>query len=265
MIAPQIIKKMSFVNPEYARFENMTLLVTGDSITERNFRADKNWHDYLKEWLNLKEVKNDGKSGSGLIKNNGIAYRLDEWQTKYGTENNIDMILLMGNMNDGTNDLYGDATNGWDWLYGENDLYKDDWVTVPDTNNMKESMWMATRYVLENLITMYPNTPIGFISSQPRGTQSTKTGTPREGYTLKDWGRDGWFSEWVGALERICGHYSIPFLDLYHESGLRPWNDTNNAEFFSSASSPLGDRIHPNAKGQRIMAQKILSFVIQYL
>lgn len=243
------------------RFKDKKLLVSGDSITEVNNRASKNWHAYLKDWLGIVQVQNDAVSGSGLIKSGntvGMNYRLADWQTKYETP---DLILLMGNMNDGTSG----ATGAWDWIYGTADAHKGDFTTVVDNTNMASSLWYALRYLFETLITKYPNVPIGFIISQPRAQVAVKSGTARNGYTTTCWGDNGWFAEWVEVIERLAGHYSIPTLNLYTQSNMRPWNAVNNATYFSNATTPEGDGIHPNALGQELMANKILEFTKQFV
>lgn len=122
---------------------------------------------------------------------------------------------------------------------------------------MKEnSLYGALHYTCKELIKRYPNIPIGFIISQPRS---------QVGSQGKCWGIDGWFERWVQAINEVCGHYSIPVLDLYHNSGLRPWNADNNAKYFSCSSSPLGDGIHPNDLGQELMARKIYEFINRYM
>lgn len=222
-------------------FAGKTLLVTGDSITEANFRSDINWHDFLKKWYNLAEVKNDGYSGSGLVKNNGIVYRIDTWDSKYG---DFDMILIMGNMNDGTTGVTGRP----EWL-----------GTFEDQEDSKKdaSLYGALHYTLRTLTTRYPSTPIGWIISQPRS---------QVGDQGKCWGTDGWFEKWTVAIKEVCGHYSIPVLDLYHESNvLRPWIPENNKKYFSCSFSPDGDGIHPNGLGQEVMAKKIYGWMNQYM
>ena len=243
------------------RFENKRLLVTGDSITEKNYRANRNWHDYLKDWLNLGKVYNDGRSGSGLVKNIGIVHRLPNWESNYGTESDVDFILLMGNMNDGTSTETGD----WNWLYGDDDIHKGDFTTIITDTNKTDSMWYALRYTVETIIEKYPNTPFGYITSQPRSMTAVKSGVPREGYDTSCWGRTSWFEEWVDAIFEVCGHYSVPVLDLYHESNLRPWNDANNNKYFTSPGLTEPDGIHPNDEGQEVMAWKIKEFVKQYM
>jgi lysophospholipase L1-like esterase len=241
------------------RFEGINVLVTGDSFVEANARTTKNWHSYLDDWLGLGTVYNDGASGSGLIKTTGIDYRIPTWTATYGTD--IDMILIFGNMNDGTSD----TTGAWNWIYGTDDAHKDDYATAVTTDNMADSLWYALRYLCETLITDYPLLPIGYIISPPRSQTATKSGDARSGYDTSCYGRTSWFEEWTDVIKEVCGHYSIPVLDLYHESGLRPWNATCNLNFFSCALSPSGDGIHPNASGHEILARKIYEFVMQYM
>lgn len=241
------------------RFAGKNLLVTGDSITDsNNSHTTVWWHGFLKEWLGFATVQNDGKSGTGLIKTGtggvaGINYRLANWGGLYSEP---DVILIMGNMNDGTSSTSG----AWSWIYGTDDAHKGDFATEVTEENMADSLWFALRYLFEELLRQYPNVPIGFIVSQPRGQIAVKSGTARPGYSTKCWGMDGWFAEWCDVIETITAHYSVPVLNLYKESGLRPWVDANNEEFFSQE-----DRVHPNLKGHRLMAERIVPFVLQYL
>lgn len=235
------IAEMAYKTSNPFSFAGKTLLVTGDSITESNFRADILWHDYLKNWYGLAAVKNDGLSGSGLVKNNGIVYRIDNWDKKYGA---FDMILIMGNMNDGTSGVTGKP----EWFGSFEDQ---------DDAQKDTSLYGALHYTLRTLTTKYPNTPIGWIISQPRS---------QVGDQGKCWGIDGWFEKWVTAIKEVCGHYSIPVLDLYHESNiLRPWIPENNKKYFSCSASPNGDGIHPNGLGQAAMAKKIYAWMNQYM
>ncbi len=217
------------------RFFGKALLVSGDSITESNFRAEKNWHDYLKEDLSLSKVINDGKSGTGISRpygNSPCMYdRMDSW-------GEADLILIMASLNDG-------GGNNADLPLG----------TLGDTG-LGLSYYGDCRAFIEKLLAKYPLTPIGIISPPPRGNNQDRGPT---------YGPDSWYAPWSKALAEVCGAYSIPFLDLYKNSGLRPWLTQNNAEFFSCPSSPSGDFVHPNAKGQKIMAEKIRRFVENYL
>lgn len=53
------------------------ICVIGDSITEYNFRAAKNWVTYLQEWNNW-QIQNLGISGTGFIKSNPYINRVNQ-------------------------------------------------------------------------------------------------------------------------------------------------------------------------------------------
>lgn len=221
------------------RFSGKTMLVAGDSITESNFRASSNWHDYLKDWLNLGSVVNEARSGSGLIKVSNttpnMVTRVDTW------DNTVDYVAIMGNMNDG---VYPTTNTG---------------VPVGSLGDMypsQETVYGAAAYIITTTINRMPLVPIVWISSTPRASTSDLG---------LDYGTDGWFIDYLNALKDVCNYYNVPFLDLYNESGLRPFNATHNATYFSSTPDPNGDGIHPNAAGQEIMARKILPFILQNL
>lgn len=218
--------------PAFVRFADKTLTVTGDSITESNFRAAANWHDYLKDWLGFGAVINDGISGTGFTRTYGgstaIYNRIDSWS------NDTDMILVMASMNDG-------GGNNAALPLGQ----------MSDTG-LGTSYYADCKAVAEKLIAKYPDKPIGFMTAPPRGTAHDRGATH---------GVSGWYHPWCEALKEVCAHYSLPCLDLYHSSGLRPWIAANNATYFSCAANPDGDGVHPNAQGQKVLAYRISEFV----
>jgi len=219
-------------DPLLARFAGKKLIVTGDSITEKNFRAALNWHDYLKEWLGFGLVVNDGKSGTGLTRtyggNESIYTRIDTWSA------DTDYIIIMASLNDG-------GGNNAALPLGQ----------LSDTG-VGTSYFADCKAVAEKLLAKYPAVPIAFVTAPPRGTTHDRGATH---------GFDGWYHPWCEALKTVCAHYSLPCLDIYHNSGLRPWIAANNAQFFSCTSSPQGDGVHPNAAGQEILAYRIAEFV----
>lgn len=58
------------------------------------------------------------------------------------------------------------------------------------------------------------------------------------------------------ALREICENRSIPFLDLYHGSGMRPDEDAFRALYYNSQ-----DGLHPNTLGHERIYPKILQFL----
>ncbi len=218
------------------RFAGKKLIVTGDSITEKNTRATANWHDYLRDWLSFGTVVNDGKSGTGLTRAyggiGGIYSRMDSWSDE------ADYILVMASLNDG-------GGNNAALPLG----------TIAD-NGPGTSYFADCKAVVQKLLAKYPTVPIGFITAPPRG------GIHDRGPA---YGVDGWYHLWCEALKTVCAHYSLPCLDIYHNSGLRPWLAANNAQYFACTASPQGDGTHPNAAGQEILARRVCEFVKENL
>lgn len=198
-------------------------LFVGDSITEHNFRATKNYDEYLKDWLNIIPV-NVGMSGTGVTYPFGGNPSWLDKMVDYPAD--VDLISVMGALNDRHTTLGAWGDRGTDTVYG--------------------AVWNY----FNNLIEKYPNKPIIYITS-----------TPRE----YSYGEDGQYTAWVDAFIKTAHNFSIPTLDLYRNSGLRPWNATHNAEYFSCSESPTGDGVHPNDKGQLLIARKIMPFAEQYL
>ena len=61
---------------------------------------------------------------------------------------------------------------------------------------------------------------------------------------------------YVNVLKTIADYYSLPFLDLFSCSNLRPWDDTFRRKYYLNA-----DGVHPNSDGHKIISPKIEEFV----
>ena len=60
--------------------------------------------------------------------------------------------------------------------------------------------------------------------------------------------------EYAEAMKEIGALHSIPVLDLYSSSGISTFDDDN-------AHGLLADGLHPNDKGQNVIARKIMQFI----
>lgn len=234
-------------------FRDKIVLATGDSITENNTRNDnKSWLMYLPEKLGVK-VYNDGKTGTGLVKRyqsiHSILYRVEnQWASDYAGVV-PDIVLIMGNMNDGT---------GTSETSGLNDLGITGWSnsgvlavgTEQDDINTQSVYGCAKRF-LEDVITMYPLAKIGWILSTPRAA-SQPTYWPDK---PNEYGH-GWFEDYITAIKYQCEQYNVPVLDLYHESGFRPTNSTNMTTYMDDGS------VHPNTAGiKKYMVNPIVRWI----
>lgn len=59
------------------------------------------------------------------------------------------------------------------------------------------------------------------------------------------------------AIGAICRRRGVPYLDLYHSSGLRPWDDAFRELAYNNA-----DGIHPNATGYGLIAPQCSAFLV---
>lgn len=225
------------------RFEDYSVLCIGDSITEKNARANVNWVDYLSSWLGFKNVENNGEGGTGIIRPAQPDGSYKNWWSRLDDyTGDYNLILLMGNMNDYSDSAYMDESK-----LGE---FGDDTL---------DTQYGAVNKYLKKLMGLYPNTQIGWITSTPRQyVNGSKEAA--EGYL---YGLNSVFEKADQAIIETCHNYSVPVLDLFHESGLAPWLEENRKKYFSSITSPDGDGCHPNDLGHEIIARKIYDFVIR--
>jgi lysophospholipase L1-like esterase len=214
-----------------SRLSGKKWVVVGDSITEKNSRATKNYHDFIKDWTGC-TVVNHGISGTGWFTpstgggTNSIRERIGALPA------DADFVTVFA----GTNDW---SSVGKPFVLG----------TIADTDGAV-SFYGAVNSVITQLIAKYPTKPIAVFTPLPK--LGSQTGTKNvANVTMK---------QVAEVIIEVCSYFSIPVLNLYSDSGLYPWDATNNATYFSSPGSPTGDGLHPNAEGQLIMARKIMSF-----
>lgn len=196
----------------------------GDSITEKNFRTTKNYHEYIAERTGM-SVVNMGKSGTGYQDRKNVAYDLIKQP---------DFICIFL----GTNDwgLVGSKTK--------------------ELGTVEEHHYSTVAgsifYTFEQLINMYPTTPIVAMTPLPRIESNPKNNNVNDkNYTLEQ------LSEVIKGVAKL---FSIPVLDLYHNSNLRVWNSNINKMFFAWKDG-AEDGLHPNDKGHEFISYIIQSFL----
>ena len=217
-----------------AKFKNIKVLIEGDSITEVNSKCNRNWHSYLKEWFGWREIENHAVSGTGFMNDGGAKSRLANYST------DVDLILLMGCMNDLEAEV--DANN---------------WGTINDNPNSETyTTYSKLKFFFEKLLEKFPTTSIAVITSAPRHHWNDVD----TGYGLR-YGIGTNAEKLNNILIDVCKNYAIPVLDLYHNSLLRPWIDSNNELYFKAEGAEKGDRVHPNDAGQKTMAYQIYEFI----
>jgi hypothetical protein len=65
-------------------------------------------------------------------------------------------------------------------------------------------------------------------------------------------------------LNAAAQRWGIPTLDLYHESGMRPWDATYRELVYSKDTGGIDDNpagVHPNEIGHKFIASRVLEFM----
>lgn len=200
----------------------------GDSLTEYNQRANTNYCNYIYEKLGLR-VLNYGASGTG--------YKRDEDNNKafYQRINNIDTTADVVTIFGSGNDLNYSAMGFSDFATALGD----------PTDTGTASICGCINTTIDNLIAIMPAVQLGIIAPTP--WSSYPPSSPGNNMEL-----------YVNALKTICENRSIPFLDLYHKSNLRPWTAEGRAACYSNDD---GGGTHPDETGHKLIASRIEAFL----
>lgn len=195
----------------------------GDSLTEVNARTTKHYFDYIAEETGVIPL-NYGVSGTGY------ARRRDENIAFYQRISQIDVssdiVTIFGSFND-----LGAITQ--DFPLG--DIDDSGIVSVAGCINQ----------TLDNLFAVKPIVRLGIVAPTP--WDGTQPGT----WATSD--------NYVALLKEICEHRSIPFLDLYHHSNLRPWDATFRQLAYSKDG---GSGTHPDETGHSLIAPMFRQFIL---
>lgn len=193
----------------------------GDSLTEHNLRATKNYHDYIAEATGI-EVVNMGRSGTGYkrTEDEGFAF----YQRVANIPTDADVITIFGSGND--NQFVGSALG-------------------KASDSGTETLGGCINTTIDAILAKMPMAVIGIISP-----------TPWIGYSPNNKGNV--MDVYSELLKEICTLRGIPFLDLYHCSGLRP----DDATFRSLAySRDEGNGVHPDENGHKLIAPRFKAFL----
>ena len=207
-----------------SNLRNKHWVAIGDSITEKNFRTNLNYHDYIRQDVPTLKVTNMGISGSGYYNRSDVASKI--------TALDVDIITVFF----GTND----------WGVSKNKPLGSFLDVTTDTISG------CINTTIIGLINNFHTKKIGIFTPLPRAGNYGEVTTPnQQGYTLV---------QVVDLIKRYCSHYSIPCLDLYRESGLPVWSEKGNQHYFTYPNG-TPDGLHPNDAGQSAIANKIRAFL----
>ena len=206
------------------RWVGKTWVAVGDSITEKNEKTLKNYHGYIAENTGI-EVVNMGVGGAGYKSLEGTNKAF--YQRILNVPTDADVITIFGSGNDcGGNYTVGEVTDtGTDTLCG------------------------CINTTIDNLFSIAPTAQLGIITPTP-----WRYFNPADDTNI--------MAQYSSKIVEICRRRGIPCLDLYHCSGMRPWDDS-----FRTLMYPLNsagddhEGVHPNELGHAFFASKIQAFL----
>lgn len=213
------------------RFRNKIVLFQGDSLCggdaySHGF-AEKTFNEITSEYYTF-DLYNISKSNTGLKATTPYLTTLNNFAEGHPTII-PDYILVFGTMNDGQPDVSlplgtKEDVSGTDSVYG------------------------LFRQYIERIIELYPTSKIGFICSPQR----------KRIFNENICYGHGFFEEWIVAYKYICDEYGIPMLDLYHNSFIRPTNQSN-LDYYFDGETQKGT--HFNQKGHNVLSNTFTSWI----
>lgn len=192
----------------------------GDSLTESNVRATKNYHDYVAEATGI-TVINMGSSGTGYKRSE------DESKAFYQRISSVpldtDVVTIFGSGNDcALISNLGDAD---------------------DTGT--STICGCINTTIDNLYTILPTVQLGIVTPCPWGAYPPYVA-------------DNNMERYAEKIVEICRLRGIPCLDLYHCSGMRPWDSTFRSLCYTRDE---GNSVHPDENGHKILAPHFKAFL----
>lgn len=197
----------------------------GDSLTAENTATTKHYFDYVAEDTGIVPI-NLGVNGTGYARSSASG---DPFYNRIDTiPTDSDVVTIFGSFNDiGSGLEFGD---------------------VDDTGT--ETIAGCINTTITNLQTRIPLVNLGIVAPTPWDTTRPNFVPTSNSY------------KYVNLLKMICERRSIPFLDLWHCSNLRPWD----ADFRAIAySNDGGSGTHPDENGHKLIAPRFEWFLSSLL
>lgn len=200
----------------------------GDSLTEINVRTTMHYHDYIAQDTGI-TVINMGRSGTGYKRQyeDNLAF----YQRIANVPADADVVTIFGSGND---QLY----------YSDTDMGTA--TDVFDAENPEDNtLGACINHTIDVLYSIIPTVQLGIIAPCPWTNYNPAN-------------HNNGMAKYTELLRQICFNRSIPFLDMYHESNLRPWD----ASFRELAySKDGGSGTHPDETGHKLMAGRFRVFL----
>lgn len=212
-------------------------IAIGDSWTAVNTLGNgiNNYTNYVADRLGVTMV-NAGIGGTGYVAQNG-QYGDQFYNRQIPADG--DAYTILGSFND----VFVDG-----FKFGD----------VGDTDKL--SLWGGMKATMDHIWSIKDNAAVGIIAPGPWGAFNPQNENNWDKLNMK---ANEVGEQYVSTMKKFADYYSLPYLDLYHQSGLRPWDPSFVAKYYHGTSDT--DSTHPNTNGHKILAPKITDFVNELL
>ncbi|MCC4514085.1 SGNH/GDSL hydrolase family protein [Limosilactobacillus reuteri] len=209
----------------------------GDSWTAANTLGNTvaNYTNYVADRLGVTMV-NAGVGGTGYVAQNGN-YEDQFYNRQIPMDG--DAYTIFGSFND----VFVDG-----FKFGN----------VGDIDKL--TLWGGMKATLDHIWSIKDNAIVGIIAPGPWGAFNPQNENNWDKLNMK---ANEVGEQYVLTMKKFSDYYSLPFLDLYHQSGLRPWDSSFVAKYYHGTSDT--DNTHPNTNGHKLFTSKIADFVDKLL
>lgn len=217
------------------KLEGLRINFLGDSITEGVGASSKDtvYHAVLAKEAGLSQANNYGISGTRFAIQKGTEKRpkdnyvdINSFCERFDKMDDADVVVVFG----GTNDYgHGDAPLG---------SFED---RTPDT------FYGACHYLFSGLVKKYLGKPIVIMTPLHRINELKIPDVKMPG----DYGD---LKTYTNIIREVAEFYSLPVLDLFATIGLQP-------EIKEIQETYIPDGLHPNDKGNEVIAHKLKLFL----
>ena len=216
---------------------NKKWVAIGDSWTAANTLGNTvaNYTNYVADRLGVTMI-NAAIGGTGYVAQNGN-YEDQFYNRQIPADG--DAYTIFGSFND----VFVDG-----FKFGD----------VGDTDI--KSLWGGMKATMDHIWSIKDNAAVGIIAPGPWGAFNPQNENNWDKLNMK---ANEVGEQYVLTMKKFSDYYSLPFLDLYHQSGLRPWDSSFVAKYYHGTSDT--DNTHPNTNGHKLFTSKIADFVDKLL